>query len=467
MISLQASLIMAGKALQAQQAAIQTAGHNVANANTPGFTRQRVDFTPAVPFSLVSAGSLGTGVDIKDITRIRDLLLDSQFRDAHQALSRQEAEEATLSQIDSVVGEPSDAGVASSMSALFASFQDLANNPTDLAVRSVVRDKARALADQFHRLDDGFERLKIDLNNEIVDVVKQVNGLAQQIADLNRQITVSEAGIGSANDLRDQRDQALDELSKLVGGSLVEENNGQVRVTVGGGLTLVDGSTAVPVTVNQADPNYPDSVRLFLGGNLLTPGGGQWAGLLNSRNSTNGFVKGFQSQLDVLAKGLVDKINAIHQTGYGLDGNSGYNLFTPLTATAGAARLITVDAGIENDVRKIAASANTDPGGNGTALALAGLQNNSTVITLSGQSVTFGGYLSGLVSDLAEQEAGAKRSVSLQTTVADSVAGRRDQASGVSLDEEMTNLIRFQKGYEAAAHFASVVNNVLEIGRAH
>src|SRR5574337_1334884 len=149
MISLQASLIMAGKALQAQQAAIQTAGHNIANANTPGFTRQRVDFTPAVPFSLGSAGSLGTGVDIKDITRIRDLLLDSQFRDAHQALSRQEAEEATLSQIQSVIGEPSDNGMASRISALFASFKDLANNPNDLAVRSVVRDKAQAVAEQY------------------------------------------------------------------------------------------------------------------------------------------------------------------------------------------------------------------------------------------------------------------------------------------------------------------------------
>src|SRR5574337_603 len=559
MISLQASLVMAGKALQAQQAAIQTAGHNVANANTPGFTRQRVDFTPAVPFSLVSVGSLGTGVDIKDITRIRDLLLDGQFRDAHQALSRQEAQEVTLSQIESVVGEPSDAVVASSMSALFASFQDLANNPTDLAVRSVVRDKARALADQFHRLDDGFERLKIDLNNEIVDVVKQVNGLAQQIADLNRQITVSEAGIGSANDLRDQRDQALDELSKLVGGSLVEENNGQVRVAVGGGLTLVDGSTAVPLTAQTGNPD--DSVHLLLGGNSLTPGGGRLAGLLNSRNSTDGFVKGFQSQVDALAKNLILEINRLHASGIGLQGlstltsenavtspmtalNAAGLPFTPvdgtfkvfaydssgavtasgtitvtagtttltalasaiggvggLTATVGAGNKLTITApaggtftltadtsdtlvalglhgllsgndaqtiavsnSIQADARTIAAATPDstlglfDPGDNSNALALAQLQNNS-IASLSNSS--FSGYLSNLVSALAEQEAGAKRSVNLGTTLAASVSGRRDQASGVSLDEEVTNLIRFQKGYEAAAHFASVVNNVL------
>lgn len=463
MISLQASLTMAARALQAQQAAIQTTGHNVANANTPGFTRQRVDFTPAVSYALVPAGSLGTGVDIKDVSRIRDLLLDSQYRDAQQALGRHEAEEATLAQIETVVGEPSDNGLGASMSALFAAFQDLANNPTDLAVRSVVRDKAQALADQFLRLDAGIENLKTSLNNEIMSVVKQVNGLAEQVADLNRQIGMSEAGIGSANDLRDQRDQALDEISKLVGGSLIEENNGQVRVTVGGGLTLVDGSTAVSLTaqiVNQADPNYPDSVRLSLGGNSLTPGGGRLAGLLNSRNSTDGFVKGVQSQLDALAKGLVDTINTAHQAGFGLDGVNGRNFFTPIAVTAGAARSIAVDSTIKGDVRKIAASDNGDPGDNKTALDLADLQNGS-VMTLSGQGVTFGGYLSGLVSDLAEQEAGAKRAVSLQTTMADSVSGRRDQSSGVSLDEEMTNLMLFQKAYEASAHFASVVNDLL------
>jgi flagellar hook-associated protein 1 FlgK len=458
---------MARKALQAQQVAIQTTGHNIANANTPGFTRQRVNLTPAVPFALVAVGSLGTGVNVADITRIRDLLLDSQFRDAHQALSRQGAEEATLAQIETVVGEPSENGLAAGMSALFASFQDLANYPTDLAVRSVVREKARAIADQFHRLDDGFERLKIDLQNEIQVVVKQVNGLTQQVADLNRQVAMAEAGVGSANDLRDLRDQALDELSKLVGGSLMEDTGGQVRVTVGGGLTLVDGTTAVSLSAqdfNQADPIYPDSVRLFLGDHLLTPGGGRLAGLLNSRNSTDGFVKGFQSQMDALAKAVVDKVNAVHAAGYGLDGSTtGRNLFTPLAVTAGAARFISVDAGIEADVMTIAASATGDPGDNNTAVALAGLQDDSTVMTLpSGQSVAFGSYLSNLVSDLAEQEAGAKRSVSLHTTMADFLTGRRDQASGVSLDEEMTDLIRFQKTYEAAAHFANVVNGLLE-----
>lgn len=459
MINLLSSITMARKALQAGQVAIQTTGHNIANANTPGYTRQRVDLVPAMPFSLGSAGSVGTGVDVKVVTRLRDLMLDSQFRDAHQALGRQETEEATLSQIEGLVGEPSDSGLASAMSALFGSFHDLSSSPTDLAVRTVVRDKARALADQFHRLDDGFERLKIDLSNEITVDVKQVNGLAQQIADLNGQIARSEGGGGTANDLRDLRDQALDDLSKLVGGSVIEDMDGQVRVMLGGGLTLVDGQTTVPLEARANDPD-PDSVGLFLGGKLMTPGGGRLAGLLNSRNSTSGFVKGFQSQLDALAKAVVEKINVIHVAGYEMDGITPANeFFDPLGTTA---RSIAVDLAIEGDVTKIAAAGTADPGDNSNALALASLQDDSTAITLpSGGTTTLGAYLSNLVSDLASQEAGAKRSVGLHTTMADFLTSRRDQASGVSLDEEMTNLIRFQKAYEAAAHFVTVVNDLL------
>ena len=466
MINLLSSITMARKALQAGQVAIQTTGHNIANANTPGYTRQRVDLVPTIPFSLGSAGSVGTGVDVKVVTRLRDLMLDSQFRDAHQTLGRQETEEATLSQIEGLVGEPSDSGLASAMSALFGSFHDLANSPTDLAVRTVVRDKARALADQFHRLDDGFERLKIDLSNEITVDVKQVNGLAQQIADLNGQIARSEGGGGTANDLRDLRDQALDDLSKLVGGSVIEDMDGQVRVMLGGGLTLVDGQTTVPLEARANDPD-PDSVGLFLGGKLMTPGGGRLAGLLNSRNSTSGFVKGFQSQLDALAEAVVDKVNTIHVAGYGMDGITTANKFFDSLGTT--ARSIAVDSTIEADVTKIAAAAapifpaiTADPGDNSNALALASLQDDSTAITLpSGGTTTLGAYLSNLVSDLASQEAGAKRSVGLHTTMADFLTSRRDQASGVSLDEEMTNLIRFQKAYEAAAHFVTVVNDLL------
>jgi flagellar hook-associated protein 1 FlgK len=347
---------------------------------------------------------------------------------------------------------------------------------------------------------------------------------------------------------------------------VIEDMDGQVRVMLGGGLTLVDGQTTVPLEARANDPD-PDSVRLFLGGKLMTPGGGMLAGLLDSRNSTSGFVKGFQSQLDALANNLVLEINRLQASGIGLQGlttlvsenavtgpatalNAAGLPFTPvdgsfkvfvydasgavtfsgtipvtagttsltamaslidavdgvggLTATVGAdnkltimapaggtftlaadtsdtlvalglhgffsgsdARTIAVSNSVQADASTIAATTPNStgvfsPGDNSNALALASLQDDSTAITLpSGGTTTLGAYLSNLVSDLASQEAGAKRSVGLHTTMADFLTSRRDQASGVSLDEEMTNLIRFQKAYEAAAHFVTVVNDLL------
>jgi flagellar hook-associated protein 1 FlgK len=438
MVNLFGLLIVARRALEAQQLAIQTAGHNIANANTPGFTRQRVELASSAPLPLPSVGSLGTGVDVQRINRLRDLLLDGQFRDANQASSRREAEEAILSQIESLFGESSETGLGGALSAFFASLQDLASHPTDLSVRAVVRDKALFLAGLFRQLSAGLDSLKANLNAQIQEVVGDVNRLARQIAELNGQILIAEAGGVEANDLRDQRGKAVDDLSRLVGASIMEGSGGQARVTVGGGLTLVDGQNSVPVT----------------------PSGGTLAGFLNSRNASSGFIKGAQAQLDTLAQGLIQEVNTVHAQGYALDTTTtGLAFFT-----GSGAATIDVTPTIQGDLSLIAAAKPdpitgvVSPGDSSNALALAQLQNTPL---LSGGTVTFHGFLRGFVADLGARSASAKQSLTVDSSMLDFLRNRREQVSGVSLDEEMTDLIRFQKAYEAAAHFANVVNDLL------
>lgn len=452
MVNLSTALILAQNALAAQQAAIQTAGHNIANANTPGFTRQRVDLASSLSVQSPLIGTLGTGVDMQRVSRFRDLLLDSQFREANQTLGQAQAEEAVLSQVESLIGEPSPGSLSAAMAAFFASFEDLANHPTDLGVRTVVRDKAVTLTSLLHRLSGGLDNLKADLNTQIRQAVGDVNRLAQQITGLNATIAAAEAGGGSANDLRDQRDKALDDLSKLVGASSLEAGDGQVRVTIGGGVTLVDGQTSAPIVF--ALDSGTDSVNLSVSGVALTPRGGTLLGLLNARNSSTGFIKGAQAQLDALANGLALQVNAVHATGFALDTiTTGLAFFTGTTAAT-----IDVNPTIQTDVSLIAAASTTNPGDNGNALALAQLQN-SPIASLSNS--TFSGFLSSVIADLGAQAASAKQSLSLGSSTTDFLTNRREQVSGVSLDEEMTDLIRFQRAYEAAAHFTSVVNDLL------
>lgn len=452
MVNLSTILILARSALEAQQAAIQSAGHNIANANTPGYTRQRADLASSLTLQSPRIGALGTGVDVQGVSRLRDLLLDSQFREANHALGQQQTEEAVLSQVESLIGEPSSGGFSAAMAAFFASFEDLANHPTDLGVRTVVRDKAVAMVSLFDRLSGGLDSLKTDLNMQIQQAVSDVNRLAQQVADLNATIASAEAGGGSANDLRDLRDKALDDLSKFVGASSVESSDGQVRVTVGGGLTLVDRQKSVPIAF--ALDVGTDSAKLSVSGVALTPRGGTLLGLLNARNSSTGFIKGAQAQLDALANGLAVQVNAIHAAGFALDTiTTGLAFFTGTTAAT-----IDVNPTIQADVSLIAAASTSNPGDNGNALALAQL-GNSPIASLSNS--TFGGFLSSFIADLGAQAASAKQSLSLGSSTTDFLTNRREQVSGVSLDEEMTDLIRFQRAYEAAAHFTSVVNELL------
>jgi flagellar hook-associated protein 1 FlgK len=458
MVNLFGLLIVARRALEAQQLAIQTAGHNIANANTPGFTRQRVELASSAPLPLPSVGSLGTGVDVQRINRLRDLLLDGQFRDANQASSRREAEEAILSQIESLFGESSETGLGGALSAFFASLQDLASHPTDLSVRAVVRDKALFLAGLFRQLSAGLDSLKANLNAQIQEVVGDVNRLARQIAELNGQILIAEAGGVEANDLRDQRGKAVDDLSRLVGASIMEGSGGQARVTVGGGLTLVDGQNSVPMT--YALDNVTDTVVLSMSGTPVTPSGGTLAGFLNSRNASSGFIKGAQAQLDTLAQGLIQEVNTVHAQGYALDTTTtGLAFFT-----GSGAATIDVTPTIQGDLSLIAAAKPdpitgvVSPGDSSNALALAQLQNTPL---LSGGTVTFHGFLRGFVADLGARSASAKQSLTVDSSMLDFLRNRREQVSGVSLDEEMTDLIRFQKAYEAAAHFANVVNDLL------
>jgi flagellar hook-associated protein 1 FlgK len=458
MVNLFGSLIVARRALEAQQRAIQTAGHNIANANTPGFTRQRVELASSSPLPLPPVGSLGTGVDVQGINRLRDLLFDARFRDANQAFGRQEAEEAILSQIESSFNEPSGTGLGGALSAFFASLQDLASFPTDLSVRAVVRDNALFLAGLFRRLSAGLDSLKADLNTQIQQVVGDVNRLAQQIADLNGRILIAEAGGAEANDLRDQRGKAVDDLSRLVGGSIMEASGGQARVTVGGGLTLVDGQNSVPIS--YALDSLTDTVVLSMSGTAVTPSGGTLAGFLNSRNASSGFIKGAQAQLDTLAQGLIQEVNTVHAQGYALNTTT-----TGLAFFIGSgAATIDVNPTIQGDVSLIAGAKPdpitgvVSPGDNSNALALAQLQNTPL---LSSGTVTFHGFLGSFVADLGARSASAKQSLTAQSSMVDFLMNRREQVSGVSLDEEMTDLIRFQRAYEAAAHFANVVNDLL------
>lgn len=492
-MSLSSILSVARNAMSYQQAVIQTAGHNIANAETAGFSRQRVDAKAGLPLQF-TYGSLGTGVQIDDVRRARDVLLDQSYRresTGHEAASlRQEL----LSTVEAVLGEPSENGLAAAMDAFWSSWSDLATQPTSQAARSVVQQRARNVATQLNGMDQRLSELRTQTATRIDNALTEVNGLAAQIAELNGRIVSVEVGGQSANDLRDQRDLAIDRLSKLGDTSVLPQRDGSVTVLLGNN-TVVDGihaqklqlATGTDGTLKLALASNPSEPILSVGGAMQT--------LLDFQNVE---LSETQERIDALANTLARTVNAIH--GAGNDGTGGAFFVDRASDTHVAgdpfavppvpgvvtARNIALASAIDRDGARIAttSSLTTQPSGNDVAIALAGLRTATaaklggttletvdfTVVDRStnppGRKTTPAGSMADFyrttASSLAAQVKDAKSATEVRKTMLEQADNRRAAVSGVNVDEELTTLMRAQQAYAAAAKIVTVTDEMMQ-----
>ena len=231
------------RALLTNQDAMGVIGHNLANVNTEGYSRQRANLTAHTPMDDVNYGQLGTGVQIESVTRARNALLDSQYRDETSHLAQYEKQNEALTQIENVFNDPSDFGMASVMLDFWNAWGDLANDPESYSARIQLREKAGVLVDSFVSADENLRMIENQLNNEFNNLIDKVNRLSSQIANLNLEIASVEGGGQNANDLRDQRDLILDQLAEIVDIKFAEQGNGAMNVYLDSKILVQDGST--------------------------------------------------------------------------------------------------------------------------------------------------------------------------------------------------------------------------------
>src|SRR5262245_41462565 len=259
----------ANRALMAQQAVLQTIGHNLSNAGTPGYTRQRVDLAPV---------KNQYGVEVTGIHRIRDRYLDFSVMAEGQTLGRYQANQAALQRLQAALNDPPDTGLTSVLDDFLQSFQALAVDPTDQALRITVRDDGARLASTIRELRARIDQLQSDFSTQIDQNVTQANDLLGQIAELNRQIQASNGG-PTPNDLLDKRDQLVDRLNQIVGVSATDRTDGTVQLAVTGtGVLVVDGVRSTPFAATY--DSLTDSVQLSVDGLDVTPRGGALSALL-------------------------------------------------------------------------------------------------------------------------------------------------------------------------------------------
>ncbi|WP_373497770.1 flagellar hook-associated protein FlgK [Desulfococcus sp.] len=439
-------------ALLTYQQGVNLTSHNIANVNTPGYSRQRLNLETAVVYN-TDSGTVGSGVTATGIDRVYDRFITGQINRENQNLGNWEAREAVLGRVEILLNEASGAGLGQSMSEFWNGWQDLSNMPDGMTERTVLIGRGQAMSAYFRNTRESLDDIERDITGSIGDTVDEISALAQRVADLNGKISQIEMGGGTAHEFRDQRDLALKDLSKLADIRTFEKDDGMVSVSIG-----ADGKPLVIDTVVPGDgkPLNLDAATggiVDAAGNPVAIGGGKLKGLIDTRDTD---LKGYIADLEDLAQTLMERVNTLHRDGTGLDGIGGRDFFTGTSAAD-----MDVHPDLVDDISRIAAAGPGEalPGGNGNALAMADLQNS--LVMNDGRS-TFDEYYSALVGAVGSASRSASQGALHQSEMMTQLETYRESISGVSLDEEMINLIQFQNAYQAAAKLITVADELLD-----
>lgn len=474
------------RGLFAQQKAMNTSAHNIANANTPGYTRQQVIMEASAPFPVPSlnrpggAGQLGTGVDVNEIRRIRDKFLDYQIRMELGSMGQWEQREEVLKRVETVFMEPSETGLSALFNQFWTAWQELSKNAENSPIRTTARETSIALAEAFRHTYRQMDDIRTDLETVAGIKAGQVNTLARQIDGLNKQIANIVLAGDSPNDLMDQRDLLLDELAKLVdftieenlvdrpttGGAIIRVPDGQIRIYLGKSKEAEHLLLDVNQPVNVREIAYSSADNDFkwvedgsssppLLGNSVAITDGEMFGLMAARDLAMSYLE----DIDGLARDLMRELNKLHQEGWDLNGQQEVDQFF---VGSGAADLDVHDL-IKEDVSRIRASADPDNKGNGeVALRIAQLKNAVISDGEKLKNTTIDRYYNDLISRIGVAAHEAGRMTTNQEALVNQLENRKETVSGVSLDEEMAYLLQYQRAYQAAARVIMTLDEIIQ-----
>lgn len=450
-------------ALLTSQTALSTTSNNISNVNTEGYSRQRADQATRIP-NYEGNFYVGSGVTVTSVERIYDSFLANQVRSYTSQESQQSSFLSYSNQVDNLLGS-SELGLNDGFDAFFAATQEVANDPTSISARQVMLTQGELLANRFNTMDAQLGQLERDIDNDISVAVDDINNLTRGIAELNQAILEAEGSANGAtpNDLLDKRDKLINELSEYVSVTTVEQSNGSVNIFIGNGQGVVVGSSQVDLSTISDSSFDPPRLNITFGPSQIDVTsqitGGSLGGALQFRTE---IIDDTRTELDLLAESLVTAVNTVHSNGYDLDGNAGGDFFDPTAITAADINLVITDP------RQIAASSGTNigPGNNENALALAELQTSNNVVQVSAGpppvTRSLADQYAVMVSDVATRTRQAEVSQETQQALLKQTQQRFDSVSGVNLDEEAADLIKYQQAYQAASQIVVVSNTIFE-----
>jgi flagellar hook-associated protein 1 FlgK len=465
------SLLMdiGNSALNAQRLALDVAGENIANVNTPGYSRQTAVLQSQVPV-VVNGLPTGSGVQVVAVQRAYDSFLQNQLVQANAVSGGTTTTNSGMQMIQPLFNDlaaSGTGGLSAPIQNFFSAWQDLASNPQGVAERQAVISQGQQLADAFHTMSAGLTSVQGNMNQNLQEITSNVNNQLKQVAALNVQIQAARAQGTQANELEDQRNYLVQQLSNNVGVTATEQSDGSMTVTLAsgyGGSVLVSGKTAGSLTLqsNASNSGFYDVIANTVGQGPVNVTSqlaqsdyqGVLGATLQMRDTT---INGYLSGLNELASTLVQQVNAAQSGGYGLDGSTGQNFFNPTTTAADMSVAVTSTDQI--------AAANADPtvggtGNNINAQAVAALANTNFAMT--GGNMTLGGFYTSLMGQVGVGVQSATQNDNQATSTINQLNNLWTSTSGVSLDEELTNLTSQQRAYQGAAKMVTVGTQMLD-----
>lgn len=462
MSGLISSLYTGQSGLAVNQTGIEVSGNNVSNANTEGYSRQSVQ-TVSMPTLELNGNFVGRGATVSDINRAESTLVTSQLVSNSADYGEEACQAESLTALENIVGI-SDGSLSSVIDDFFDAWQSLSGNPSAALEREEVLQAGEQLADTFQQMDQDLADLQDNIDQELMSDVVTLNSQLEQLADLNGRVIAMEAGGTSANGLRDERDLLLQEVAETIGIQYYEQDNGGVSVQLSSGVSLVLGSDFSSLQVERSGGTVQLSVatgstEVEIDSDDL---GGEFKGLLTVRDET---IAETRSDLDQLAYQLAESVNAVQGDGTDLNGDVGSDFFAvssssdPDAPWSGAASSIAL-ALSDGDLVAAGTSTDTDAlsGDNSNCLSMVALQTELTMDNTS----SFQDYYEQIAAGIGTEVSRNQSATDNAEDVLVQLQNMRDSIAGVSIDEEMVLLTQYQTGYEAAARYLSVVQDMLD-----
>jgi flagellar hook-associated protein 1 len=454
-MSINSLLFTARDSLIAHQMAISVVGSNIANVNTPGYNRQRADL---VSIGAVNVSGLDAqiGVSVNQVSRIYDRYIDSQIIQQQQTTAYSDALLQNLQNIQIILDDTNGGGINETLNQFWASWEDLSNNPSGTLERNALLSRAESLTETLVSYKQSLDSVNTELSRSIVGIIPLINDKLQEIADINGLIIKEGTNKGDLNSILDKRTNALKELGAMVNIAYFDAGDGTINVSLANGQPLLQGTMAQTLSIVENN----GKVDIY---NSNSPGtvvndaitGGTLGAYLELQCS---ILPGYVDDLNNMTNTLAARVNALHNSGFDANGNIGLDFFR-ITDTGNSSGSIGINPIIAADINRIAASASVS-GDSENATRIAAVRDE---FLMNDNKETLSGFLASMVGEIGRQTADAKTNNEHQTAVMNYLSNQRDSISGVSIDEEMILLTKYQMGYTAAGKLCTMVDDMLNI----